>query len=47
MQDYFDVIKTPMDLTTVSNKLSSGEYNNGWEVRSACDVYTCSNVCTV
>ena len=43
MQDYFEVIKNPIDLTTVSNKLSSGEYKSGWEVRSA-HMYTCSNV---
>ena len=30
--DYFDVIKTPMDLGTIRKKLQSGSYSNPWNV---------------
>ncbi|CAD5215336.1 unnamed protein product [Bursaphelenchus okinawaensis] len=29
--DYFDIIKKPMDLHTISTKLDSGKYKNPWE----------------
>ena len=31
MPNYFDVVKTPMDLTTISQKVHSGAYNDGSE----------------
>ena len=31
-QDYFDVIKSPMDLRTIRNRLEGGDYTNPWEV---------------
>lgn len=30
--DYFQVIKEPMDLTTIRNNLEDGKYNDPWEV---------------
>lgn len=32
LQDYFEIIKNPIDLTTIRNRLENGEYKNGWEV---------------
>ena len=32
IQDYFDIIKKPMDLSTIKRKLDTGQYNNPWEV---------------
>jgi len=29
--DYFEIIKKPIDLSTIHNKLNSGEYRNPWE----------------
>uniref|UniRef100_A0A915DMP2 Histone acetyltransferase n=1 Tax=Ditylenchus dipsaci TaxID=166011 RepID=A0A915DMP2_9BILA len=29
--DYFDIVKQPMDLGTISQKLSTGKYKNPWE----------------
>ncbi|CAI8019599.1 Protein cbp-1 [Geodia barretti] len=29
--DYFDIIKNPMDLRTIRNKLEEGHYSNPWE----------------
>ncbi|OZC06354.1 hypothetical protein X798_06658 [Onchocerca flexuosa] len=29
--DYFDIVKKPMDLSTVSRKLDTGEYKNPWD----------------
>jgi len=31
LQDYYDIIKTPMDLGTIKNKLDTGAYTNPWE----------------
>ena len=31
-QDYFDIIKNPIDLSCIKSKLEEGEYKNGWEV---------------
>ena len=30
-QDYFDIVKKPMDLSTVRRKLDSGAYSDPWE----------------
>lgn len=30
-QDYFDIVKTPMDLTTIRGKLESGQYEDPWQ----------------
>ena len=32
IQDYYSVIKEPMDLATISRKLEEGEYKTPWEV---------------
>lgn len=29
--DYFDIIKKPMDLSTVKRKLDTGQYQDPWE----------------
>lgn len=29
-QDYYDIIKTPMDLATIKNKLDTGQYTDPW-----------------
>ena len=31
-QDYFTIVKEPMDLATIDRKLSNGLYSNPWEV---------------
>lgn len=31
LQDYFDIIKMPMDLSTIRDKLDNGHYKNPWE----------------
>ena len=31
LQDYFDIVKKPMDLSTVRRKLDSGAYSDPWE----------------
>ena len=38
-QDYFNIVKYPMDLGTIDGKLVNGEYKNPWEVGEA--VCTC------
>lgn len=30
-QDYFDIVKKPMDLSTIRRKLDSGMYKDPWE----------------
>lgn len=32
MQDYFDIIKKPMDLSLIKRKLDTGQYKDPWEV---------------
>lgn len=29
--DYFDIVRTPMDLSTVKRKLDTGQYSDPWE----------------
>lgn len=29
--DYFEIVKKPMDLSTIRNKLMSGKYTDPWE----------------
>lgn len=29
--DYFDIVKKPMDLGTIQNRLNSGKYSDPWE----------------
>lgn len=31
LQDYFDIVKTPMDLQTIKNKLDTGQYIDPWQ----------------
>lgn len=31
-QDYFEIVRNPMDLSTIKRKLDAGQYNNPWEV---------------
>ncbi len=31
VQDYFDIIKRPMDLQTIKRKLDTGQYQDPWE----------------
>ena len=38
LQDYFEIIRNPMDLRTIRNRLEAGEYNNPWEVRVGCSI---------
>ena len=33
LQDYFEIIKNPIDLSTIDRRLSEGSYKDGWEVR--------------
>ena len=33
LQDYFEIIKRPIDLSTIDRKLTEGSYKDGWEVR--------------
>lgn len=30
-QDYYDIVKKPMDLGSIKRKLDNGLYNNPWE----------------
>ncbi|GMR41265.1 hypothetical protein PMAYCL1PPCAC_11460, partial [Pristionchus mayeri] len=30
--DYFDIVKQPMDLSTIENKFRSGRYTNPWQL---------------
>ena len=32
LQDYFEIVRHPMDLSTIKRKLDAGQYNNPWEV---------------
>ena len=41
-QDYFDVIKNPIDLSTIKMKLEDGEYKTAWEVRTYIHSYICT-----
>ena len=34
LQDYFTIVKRPMDLSLIRSKLEEGEYNNPWEVKT-------------
>ena len=38
-QDYFNIVKCPMDLGTIDRKLVNGEYKNPWEVGEAVCTY--------
>lgn len=29
--DYFDIVRKPMDMSTISGKLTSGQYSDPWE----------------
>lgn len=29
--DYFDIVRKPMDLSTIHNKLNQGQYSDPWE----------------
>lgn len=31
LQDYFEIIRSPMDLTTIKDKLTMGEYADPWK----------------
>ena len=33
MQDYFEIIRNPIDLSTIDRRLAEGAYKDGWEVR--------------
>lgn len=30
-QDYFDIVKKPMDLSTIKRKLDTGQFKDPWE----------------
>lgn len=30
-QDYFDIVKSPMDLSTIKRKLDTGQYQEPWQ----------------
>jgi len=30
--DYFEIVRHPMDLSTIKRKLDAGQYSNPWEV---------------
>lgn len=30
-QDYFDIVKRPMDLSTIKRKLDTGQYQDPWQ----------------
>ena len=32
LQDYFEIVRHPMDLSTIKRKLDAGQYSNPWEV---------------
>lgn len=31
LQDYFDIVKNPMDLSTIKRKLDTGQYQEPWQ----------------
>ena len=31
LQDYFDIVKKPMDMSTIRRKLETGQYKDPWE----------------
>lgn len=31
LQDYFDIVKKPMDLATIRRKLDTGQYSDPWQ----------------
>lgn len=31
LQDYFDIVKKPMDMSTIKRKLDTGQYKDPWE----------------
>ncbi len=31
VQDYYDIVKNPMDLSTIKRKLDTGQYKDPWE----------------
>lgn len=31
VQDYFDIVKNPMDLSTIKRKLDTGQYQEPWQ----------------
>ena len=31
LQDYFDIVKTPIDLSTIKRKLDTGQYQEPWQ----------------
>lgn len=35
LQDYFEIVRHPMDLSTIKRKLDAGQYSNPWEVCTA------------
>ena len=47
-QDYFNIVKYPMDLGTIDKKLVNGEYKNPWEVGDVCTYmwWEVGDVCT-
>ena len=47
-QDYFNIVKYPMDLGTIDKKLVNGEYKNPWEVEDVCTYmwWEVGDVCT-
>ena len=47
-QDYFNIVKHPMDLGTIDRKLVNGEYKNPWEVGDVCTYmwWEVGDVCT-
>lgn len=44
-QDYFAIVKEPMDLGTIDRKLSNGQYSDPWEVCLCVSESVCVHAC--
>ena len=38
-KDYYEIIKNPMDLSTIKQRLERGDYKDPWEVGTYCGIW--------